>query len=159
MTGLDLIFLGLLVLILVPIAAIDLKERRIPNTLNLSLGALGVVHAMLKAPEWRQLILAVITIVLATLAFAGSSWLIQRVNTHAKIGWGDLKFLIAASVWVGLDGSVAILLIASIVSILTVLATSPWTRESWRTTRPFGPMLAIGMGVVVTLAFAAAPHP
>ncbi len=46
MAGLDFIFLGLLVLLLLPIVLIDLRESRIPNICNLALAAGGLVQAL-----------------------------------------------------------------------------------------------------------------
>jgi leader peptidase (prepilin peptidase)/N-methyltransferase len=159
MSGLDILFLGMLLIVLVPIAVIDSKERRIPNGLNLALAALGFIHAIVKVPEWHQVFLELSTMVLAALTFAGTAWIIQRINRNAKIGWGDLKFLTAASLWVGVDGSIAVLFAASVISLLIVSISSPWTRQSWRQPRPFGPMLAVGMMAVVTLTFTLNANP
>ena len=159
MAGLDIVFIGLLVIVLVPIAMTDLKERRIPNMLNLALGLLGFIHAMVSRLEWHQAMVELRTVILAALAFVATAWIVQRINRQAKIGWGDLKFLTAASLWVGIDGSVAVLFVASIVSLLVALASAPWARLNWRQQRPFGPMLAVGMISVVTLVFSLPGRP
>jgi leader peptidase (prepilin peptidase)/N-methyltransferase len=155
MAGIDIVFVGLLVPILLSIALIDLQQRRIPNRLNLLLALLGFVHAMIKNPGWRQVLLALATLLLAFIAFAGTSWIVRRIDRHARIGWGDLKFLIAASLWVGFDGSVAVLLVASLCSLLAALAGMLKHGMSWGQLRPFGPMLAIAMLTVVTASFIA----
>jgi leader peptidase (prepilin peptidase)/N-methyltransferase len=151
--GIDIVFVGMLVIVLVPIASTDLRERRIPNILNLILGLLGFAHAMVKSPDWRQAAFELLTMIIAISAFGGTSWAIQRINRHARIGWGDLKFLTAASLWVGVDGAVAVLFVASVISILVTVATAPWSKVSWRQPRPFGPMLAFGMMAVVAVTF------
>jgi leader peptidase (prepilin peptidase)/N-methyltransferase len=82
--------------------------------------------------------------------FVVTAWVMRWVSRNAIIGWGDLKFLVAVSLWVGLSGSVTVLLVASVLHIAVVLAMMPW--QGWRKDRlhPFGPMLAVGaLGVVV----------
>jgi leader peptidase (prepilin peptidase)/N-methyltransferase len=153
MNAIDIVFLGLLVLVLIPVVTTDMRERRIPNFLNLIIAGLGFAHAMIGTPTWMQAGLEVMTAVLAALAFAATAWAVGRIDRKAHIGWGDLKFLTAASLWVGIDGSVAVLFVASVASLLTALATAPWNRASWRQPRPFGPMLAIGMIAVVAVTF------
>ncbi len=153
MSAIDIVFLGLLILVLIPVVTTDLRERRIPNPLNLLVGVLGFVHAMIQTPTWGQAGLEGGTIVLAAIAFAATAWAVGRIDRNARIGWGDLKFLTAASLWVGIDGSVAVLFVASLASLVATLATAPWNRASWRRQRPFGPMLAIGMVAVVTVTF------
>jgi leader peptidase (prepilin peptidase)/N-methyltransferase len=151
MRGIDIVFVGLLVMLLIPIAATDMKERRIPNGLNLALGLLGFVHAMVVTPEFNQAVRELLTGTVAGLAFAGTAWIIQRLNRRARIGWGDLKFLTAASLWVGMKGSMAILFAASVITLLVALLSMPWKPQSWREPRPFGPMLAAGMLAVVVM--------
>ncbi len=153
MEGLDIVFIGLLLMVLVPIASADLSQRRIPNGLNLILAGLGFIHALVKSPTWHQAFIELLSAVIAGLAFAGAAWFIQRISRGARIGWGDLKFLTAASLWVGVDGSVIVLCVASVVSLLVTLVSAPWARGNWFQPRPFGPMLAVGMMAVVALAF------
>ncbi len=157
MAAIDIIFTGLLLLILIPVALIDLQQRRIPNKLNLGVGLLGFAHAMIADPTWGRVATTAMTIVVAFVAFAGTSWVIQRINRNAKIGWGDLKFLIAASVWVGVDGSVAILFVASVISVLATALRASRSGVDWRQPQPFGPMLTVGMLTVVAAGFFVTP--
>jgi leader peptidase (prepilin peptidase)/N-methyltransferase len=90
---------------------------------------------------------------IAAVMFCGTAWVLRRLSARSSIGMGDLKFLTAASLWVGWDGSVVILMIACLCAVLISLAVAPWQGLDLRRARPFGPMLAVGMIVVVTLAF------
>jgi leader peptidase (prepilin peptidase)/N-methyltransferase len=153
MSGFDFIFLGLLVLLLLPIVLIDLRESRIPNVCNLALAAGGLVQAMVRSPTLKTLGLSLGVAVLTFVLLAGTAWLMQKIDRHARIGWGDLKFLTAASLWVGLQGSLVVLVLASVVALLATLALAPWRGVKWREMRPFGPALAIGLLAVTVTVF------
>ncbi|WP_051248762.1 MULTISPECIES: A24 family peptidase [Inquilinus] len=153
MAGLDFIFLGLLVLLLLPIVLIDLRESRIPNVCNLALAAGGLAQALVRSPTLQTLGLSLGVAVLTFLLLAGTAWLMQKIDRHARIGWGDLKFLTAASLWVGLQGSLIVLIVASLVALLATLAMAPWRGVRWREMRPFGPALAVGLLAVTVTVF------
>jgi leader peptidase (prepilin peptidase)/N-methyltransferase len=153
MSGFDFIFLGLLVLLLLPIVLIDLRESRIPNVCNLALAAGGLVQALVRSPMLKTLFLSLGVAVLTFVLLAGTAWLMQKIDRHARIGWGDLKFLTAASLWVGLQGSLVVLILASVVALLATLAMAPWRGVKWREMRPFGPALAVGLLAVTVTVF------
>ena len=153
MAGLDFISLGLLVLLLLPIVLIDLRESRIPNICNLALAAGGLAQALVRNPTLQTLGLSLGVAVLTFLLLAGTAWVMQKIDRNARIGWGDLKFLIAASLWVGLQGSLIVLVVASMVALLATLAMAPWRGVKWREMRPFGPALAVGLLAVTVTVF------
>lgn len=153
MDGFDFIALGLLILLLLPIVLIDLRESRIPNICNLALGAVGLGQAMARAPELMTLAVALAQGAVTFLMLGGIAWLIQKVDSNARIGWGDLKFLTAASLWVGVQGSLIVLVLACLVELVPKLALSPWRGMKWREMRPFGPALALGLLVVTVTVF------
>jgi leader peptidase (prepilin peptidase)/N-methyltransferase len=153
MAGLDFIFLGLLVLLLLPIVLIDLRESRIPNICNLALAAGGLAQALVRSPTLQTLGLSLGVAALTFLLLAGTAWVMQKIDRNARIGWGDLKFLTAASLWVGLQGSLVVLILASVVALIATLALAPWRGVKWREMRPFGPALALGLLVVTVTVF------
>ncbi|WP_395677141.1 prepilin peptidase [Inquilinus sp.] len=153
MAGLDFIALGLLVLLLLPIVLIDLRESRIPNLCNLALGAVGLGQALVRVPELMTLAVALAQAAATFFLLAGTAWLMQKIDRNARIGWGDLKFLTAASLWVGLQGSLIVLILASLVALLVTLALAPWRGVKWREMRPFGPALAAGLLAVTVTVF------
>jgi leader peptidase (prepilin peptidase)/N-methyltransferase len=153
MNGLDFIALGVLVLLLLPITLIDLRESRIPNICNLALAAAGLCQAMIRAPELMTLAVALAQAALTFLVLAGTAWLMQRIDRNARIGWGDLKFLTAASLWVGVQGALIVLVLASILALAASLALAPWRGVRLREMQPFGPALALGLLVVTTTLF------
>lgn len=148
MHGMEWVFIGLLGLVLVPVAVIDARERRIPNTLNLLLALLGLAHAWAIGQSWHT---PLINGAVAVLLLGGSAGVIRLISPRSRIGLGDLKFLAAASLWVGWDGSIAVLFLASVLATLVTVAMAPWQGFDLGRMRPFGPMLAAGMLAVVGL--------
>jgi len=153
MNGFDFIALGLLVLLLLPIVLIDLRESRIPNICNLALGAVGLGQAVAREPALMTLAVALAQGAITFMMLGGIAWLIQKVDRNARIGWGDLKFLTAASLWVGVQGSLIVLVLACLVELLPKLALAPWRGMKWREMRPFGPALAVGLLAVTVTVF------
>ncbi len=148
MTPLNAIFLGLLILMMIPVVVIDLRERRIPNMINLAIALVGLVHAVWQDPRWITPAIMLGQAALVLVVLVGTTSVMRLVSPRSKIGWGDLKFLAAASLWVGLDGAVFVLLLASAGQILVAVAMAPWRGLDLRELRPFGPMLAGGLVIV-----------
>jgi leader peptidase (prepilin peptidase)/N-methyltransferase len=156
MQPVDLIFLGLLLLCLLPIAAIDLSSRRIPNLLNLALAGLGLARTAVETQSLQTVLIALAQGALTLLVLLGMTWLIQRFRSGGKIGGGDLKFVVAASFWVGLLGSFLVLAFASLLAVAFALITAVFTRDiGWRRLRPFGPMLVLSLMILAACSFAA----
>jgi leader peptidase (prepilin peptidase)/N-methyltransferase len=151
MQGMELVFIGVLGLLLTQVAMVDIRTRRIPNTLNLAIAALGLAHALVHSPGWHGALSALGTGLASSLLLLATMWLAQRISPGARVGAGDLKFLVAASLWVGWGGTMAVLLIACLAATLEAVAVAPWQGFSVRRMRPFGPMLAVGMLAVVIL--------
>lgn len=154
MSGLDLVFLGLLILLLLPVVVIDLRERRIPNLWNLLIALAGLAHVLAVEFTWRRLGLAFGHAGLTLILLLSMSWLIGRVNARAVIGFGDIKFLVAASFWLGFTGALLVLLAASLLTLLLALLGALAGRGAgWREQRPFGPALALALLLLTALAF------
>jgi leader peptidase (prepilin peptidase)/N-methyltransferase len=150
MGGTQIIFVGLLFALLLPMALIDLQEQRIPNGLNLALAGLGLLYRLVQEPGYSTVGAALFQAILTLGLFAVTARIMRWANKNAYIGWGDLKFLTAVAVWVGLNGSVAVLLAASVLHVTMVLVMVPWRGLQKDQLRPFGPMLAVGtLGVVM----------
>ncbi len=58
MNGVGLIVVGVLLLLSIPIVSTDMKERRIPNLWNLTLGIAGLLIALIRAPHLKPFISA-----------------------------------------------------------------------------------------------------
>ncbi|WP_369058271.1 A24 family peptidase [Caulobacter sp. 73W] len=153
MDAYDLLALGALVLALLPIVHFDLTQTRIPNLANLALAATGLGIHLITAPDWRTLAFDGGRIVGVAVVLVGIGWLVARWRPNARIGAGDIKFLMAASPWVGFVGAFYVFALASgilVVFSLTQAALAPATGDWWRP-RPFGPMLCIALVLIFLL--------
>ncbi len=144
--GLHDVLLGLvLVVLLVPIALIDLDHRIIPNRLT-GLGALAAlaIGAATDLGGVPQQLLAG--------AAAGGFLLVPALARPGGMGMGDVKLAGMLGLFLGREVVVALLvaLLAGTVVGLAIMARRG-AREGRRTTIPFGPFLAAG-GVVALLA-------
>jgi leader peptidase (prepilin peptidase) / N-methyltransferase len=132
-----------LILLVVPIALIDLEHRIIPNRLTLigAVAALAIGLALDPAGEPSRLIAA---------AAAGGFLLIAALAYPGGMGMGDVK--LAAMMGLFLGAAVApALLIALLTGTLLgmVIIARKGTREGRKTAVPFGPFLAFGAVVAV----------
>jgi leader peptidase (prepilin peptidase)/N-methyltransferase len=136
--GTELILPLLLVTLLVPVAAIDLEHRVIPNVLvgPAALLALGVALAVDAGSVPERII--------AGLA-AGGLLLIAALAYPSGMGMGDVKlagvmgFLLGRSV----GPAMLVALVAGTVAGMAVMARKG-VREGRKTAVPFGPFLALG---------------
>lgn len=149
----QILFFGLLVVLLSIVALVDWQEQRIPNWLNLALAVGGLGYRLVQAPGFATLGTILVQAGLSLTLFVLTAEMIRWVNRGAYMGGGDLKFLVAVSLWVGLDGSVSVLLVASALQIAVVVAMIPWRGLHKNKLQPFGPMLALGTLGIVLLVF------
>lgn len=145
------LFLGALALLLLPVVVVDIRERRIPNSVNLAIAALGVLRIAARDRSLMAGAEAAGQAALAFAAFVALAWIVRSVRRNATFGMGDIKFLAAAAAWAGVEGSVGVLMLASCAATLAAVAASPWLGFDLRRQMPFGPPLALGLAVVVGL--------
>lgn len=139
----------LLCLACVWIAWIDLRDGIIPDWLNLTVAAAGVVRMAVLA-GWEQAMVALCE----GMVVGATVWLLRGLyfkwrKVHG-LGLGDVKLLAASAVWIGVAGVPMQLLIASLTALasagLMQLSSRPVTRQ---TALPFGPFLAFGLLAVI----------
>jgi leader peptidase (prepilin peptidase)/N-methyltransferase len=127
-----------LILLVVPIALIDLEYRIIPNKLT-ALGAvlaLAIGLALDPAGEPERLIAA---------AAAGGFFLLAALASPGGMGMGDVK--LAAMMGLFLGASVAAALLIALlagVALGAVVIARKGARDGRKTAVPFGPFLALG---------------
>jgi leader peptidase (prepilin peptidase)/N-methyltransferase len=146
-----LLSFGLLCLLCAILAWIDIREGIIPDWLNLTIAGLGLVKIMLTGD-----LSAALQAIGEGIAVGGIFWLLRRLYFSFRgiqgLGLGDVKFLAAAGIWVGIAGIAPVLLVAAI----TALACAGVMQLSGRaltaqTSLSFGPFLAAGL--VLTSGF------
>jgi leader peptidase (prepilin peptidase)/N-methyltransferase len=148
MTPAAIIFVGILILLLVPIVAIDLRERRIPNALNAALAVAGLVFQAVTAASYAALPRAIAEAAAIIVLFLGLIGLMRLLKRPGTLGLGDIKFLAAAGIWVGFIGSTIVFVAASLLALGFTLARAPWRTLDLRAAIPFGPFLAVSLAIV-----------
>jgi leader peptidase (prepilin peptidase) / N-methyltransferase len=142
---------ALLCVLCAAIAWIDIRDGIIPDWLNLAIAALGLLRIWTTA-DLSAAIEAIGEGIVIGLVF----WLLRRLYFAYRgiqgLGLGDVKFLAAAGIWVGVVGIPMVLLVAT----MTALACAGVMQLSGRaltaqTSLSFGPFLAAGLLLAVGL--------
>jgi leader peptidase (prepilin peptidase)/N-methyltransferase len=136
---------GLLCLLGVVLAWIDIRHGIIPDWLNLTIAALGLLKAVLIGglPGGFE---AACEGAAIGLAF----WLLRRLYFAFRqiqgLGLGDVKFLAASGIWIGVTGLPMLLLVATLTALACAGIMQLAGRSlNARTSISFGPFLAIGL--------------
>ena len=146
-----IVFFGFLCLLSAVLAWIDIRHGIIPDWLNLTIAGLGLSKAvMINGP------LTGMEAVCEGAAIGAVFWLLRRLYFAFRdmqgLGLGDVKFLAAAGLWVGVAGLPMLLLVAALTALTCAgvlqLAGGQLTRQ---TSMSFGPFLAIGLLVTLGL--------
>lgn len=138
-------FFAALCLLCGSLALIDLRHGIIPDGLNLAVGGLGLANAVVEGGT-----AAGVEAIVEAIAVAAIFWLFRYLYFALRkiqgLGLGDVKFLAAATLWVGIAGIPMLLLIAALSALLATggahLAGQRLTRQ---TSLPFGPFLTLGL--------------
>ena len=133
------------------LALVDIRRGIIPNRLNLAIAGLGLVRAV--AIGGATAAVAATSEGIANGAvFWALQWLYFRLRKIPGLGLGDVKFLAAAGLWVGISGLPSLLLVATLTALAAAgilkLSGRSMTRE---TSLPFGPFLAAGLLATIIL--------
>ena len=148
MTPAAIIFVGILILLLIPIVVIDLRERRIPNALNAGLAVAGLGFQAVTATSYVALPRALAAGAAIIVLFLGLIGLMRILKRPGTLGLGDIKFLAAAGIWVGFVGSTIVFVAASLLAVGYTLIRGRWRTIDLRAAIPFGPFLAVSLALV-----------
>jgi leader peptidase (prepilin peptidase)/N-methyltransferase len=142
---------GLLCLLCAALAWIDIRHGIIPDWLNLAIAGLGLIRIMtIEDPS------AALQAVGEGAAIGALFWLLRGLYfAYRKVqglGLGDVKFLGAAGIWIGMTGLPLLLLVATLTALayagIMHLAGRSLTAQ---TSMPFGPFLAAGLVLTIVL--------
>ncbi len=133
-----------LVAVLAAVCAIDARFGIIPDKLVGAMAACGLAAVWLLDPNEMMNRLAEVGIV--AMAIAAFRSIYRWIRGYDGLGFGDVKFLAAATFWIGLRSLPALLLIAVVSALASAfLLKSAREEVDGRHAIPFGPHLAVGL--------------
>lgn len=133
-----------LVVLLAFVCAIDGRYGIIPDSVVLALAAGGALQTYLWGPtdfSWRALE-AVLVFAAAALFRAAYRWL----RGFDGLGFGDVKFVAAGTLWIGAEGVTGLLMIAVVSALVSLLILKSEGHDlDGKQAISFGPHLALGL--------------
>ncbi len=146
-----------LALVLAAICAIDARFGIIPDSLNLALAAGGVVeYALGHGFDQFGGGLEAVAVLLGGVAFRAGY---RSLRGYDGLGLGDVKFLAASSLWIGLAELPGAVLIAVASALAALFVLNVERNEiSGRQAIPFGPHLAAGVWLMWTIGALRLPY-
>ena len=136
---------ALLCLLSAVLAWIDIQHGIIPDWLNLAIASLGLSKTLIVDGPLAGLEAACEGAMIGAIF-----WLLRRLYFAFRkiqgLGLGDVKFLAAAGIWVGVAGIPMLLLVAALTALACAgLMQLAGRQLNARTSISFGPFLAIGL--------------
>jgi leader peptidase (prepilin peptidase) / N-methyltransferase len=127
------------------LAWIDIQHGIIPDWLNLAIAGLGLSRVLIVDGPLAGLEAACEGAMIGAIF-----WLLRRLYFAFRkiqgLGLGDVKFLAAAGIWVGVAGIPMLLLVAALTALACAgLMQLAGRQLNARTSISFGPFLAIGL--------------
>jgi len=141
----DIGFLALLCLLSGVLAWIDIRHGIIPDWLNATVAVLGLSKAVIAGGA-----LAGLDAACEGAAIGAIFWLLRRLYFAFRkiqgLGLGDVKFLAAAGLWIGVAGLPLLLMVAALTALACAGVMQLAGRQlTGQTSISFGPFLAIGL--------------
>jgi leader peptidase (prepilin peptidase)/N-methyltransferase len=133
----------------IPLAFIDIRQRRLPNKIvlpGLAITLVGQVLSVLAGAQWQQLAVAWAT---AVTVFA----LAAVANYFGALGMGDVKLMAlmtAALSWFGWQHPLIAFAVAFVLATVAVLVLFVARRAKLGSTVALGPYLLAGFAVAAT---------
>lgn len=136
-------WLGLALMLLLWLTALDLRDRRVPNAIVYPSILFGLTGAALQGPEQAGL-------ALAGGALAFGVMLTLAVASRGAMGMGDVKAAALCGVFLGPGDALQALAVGSLLAALVALALLASRRASRGDSMPLVPFLALSTLVFVT---------
>jgi leader peptidase (prepilin peptidase)/N-methyltransferase len=136
-----------LLVLLASVCAIDGRYGIIPDSMVLALAVGGAIQAFLSGPAdfWWRGLEAALVFAAASLFRTGYRWL----RGHDGLGFGDVKFVAAGTLWIGAEGIPGLLLIAVVSAAASLLILRSEGHDlHGKQAISFGPHLAIGLWLI-----------
>ena len=142
---------GLLIILGYAASVIDVKEKRIPNSLVLSILAGWVLTIVPQLFYDVEPTLALILDSLLGSAICGALLLLVYFVSRKGLGGGDVKFMAAAGLYLGFQGVLPAMLVGSILAGLTGGVLILFRKIGRKDSIPLAPFLYAG--ILVTIFF------
>ena len=145
-------------LILLALAAIDLRTGYLPDPLQMALAGAGLIVLAVGSPIGLSWQMALAGAALNGGIFWGLRWLVTRLKGREAMGLGDVKLVAAGGLWVGPLALPYIMAAGGILTLVGALVTGLITRKPvWQGEMPLGPGLAVGLLVSFIAALLKVP--
>ena len=151
--GSEFIILSLLAVSLLILIISDFETYIIPDSTTIAAFILAIVYHFYVKSEWEEYILGSLFCLLIALALRYGFYFITK---REGLGFGDVKFLPVAGLWLGFAALPVYFVLAGITGVLTGII---WRLIFENPEYPFGPALAMSMFALIifpqlNLAFA-----
>ena len=134
---------AILLVVSTVISWIDFRHMIVPDWANLILALAGLLCTGFKGQPWWQAVLQVCLLFAILLIIAS---LYRHLRHRDGLGMGDIKFVCAATMWIGIAMIPWLVLIASISALLMIVALQICGQAVPSGQRiPFGPHLCMGL--------------
>ena len=130
---------------LLVIVASDLETFIIPDEMVILLAVLGILWRHLVMPGWGQALAGAMLGAGLTLGLRALFILLRRKQ---GLGLGDVKFIAAAGIWIGVAGLSWLLIIGGCLGVVFGLL---WQAKMGKKYFPFGPSLAVALYAIILL--------
>lgn len=139
-----ILFSIFLILTFIAVCYFDIREMIVPDTLNATLAAVGLVMLLTTTGTCMFLTLVMAALVGVVLIFL--RWIFFKLRDVQGLGLGDVKFISAATLWVGVVNLPGMVLLACLTAIATHVVVSLYKKNyRWSRRIPFGPHLAFAL--------------
>lgn len=130
----DLVFFSLLV----PIAAIDIDHRIIPDALSLGGVAAGLLFSLLPGGDWKGSLAGGI---LGGAVLYGTAFAYEKSTGREGMGGGDVKLIAMIGTFLGWRGALLTIFLGSVFGVAGGIVAMRRGGEGLKTAIPFGPYL------------------
>ena len=130
---------------------LDIKTKQIPNRLVLGMFASWVLVMTPKLFLDTDFAVRLLADSALGLAVGGGLFMLVYIISRKGLGGGDVKFIAAAGLYLGLSGTIPVMLYGTIIAALTGVALLLFKKIKRKDKIPLAPFLYAGILIVVFL--------